>query len=69
MAILPEMVLQTIHGTREERISAAVALVMWFAAGAFVTSTFVDFVVPHLGNNLTSVAGGVLAALLALKFA
>ncbi len=48
MTIVLEMLRQIIHReTSQERVNAAATLVMWFSAGAFVTSTLTQQLIPH----------------------
>lgn len=69
MAIVHTMIGQLARGDREQRIQAAVTLVMWFAFGAFVTSTVTDYLVPALSYDAVSFAGGLVTALVGAKLA
>jgi hypothetical protein len=54
--------------TRPDRVSAAATLIMWFAAGAFVTSTLTLYT-PLLSHGLvTDVVGGIVTAAAVLLF-
>jgi len=51
---------------RQSRVETLATLVMWFAAGAFVTSTVAALFATHEPGQLIDLAGGSTAALGAL---
>ena len=70
MAIALGMIARIIHGeSRSERVEAAATLVMWFAAGAFATSTIASiFATPHEPSQLVDIAGGMSAVVAVVLF-
>jgi hypothetical protein len=69
MSIVWEMLAQLFHreSGRHSRVEAAATLVMWFAAGAFVTSTVAPvFGGPPEPSQLVDAAGGLTAAVMAI---
>lgn len=69
MTIAIKMVHQVIHGeTRQEQVNALATLIMWFSAGAFVTSTLAQYVIPHHSGTPADIIGGVLVAGAAAMF-
>jgi len=69
MTIAIRMLGQVIHGeTRQERVNAAATLVMWFSAGAFVTSTVTQYLIPHHAGTPADLIGGVAVVALAVIF-
>ncbi len=65
MAIVRNMFKQILVGNAEERITAITSLFMWFALGAFITSTITQYVIPALSNNATSAVVGIIVAVVA----
>lgn len=47
--------------TRKERVDAAAALVMWFSAGAFITSTLTSYLTYLPVGTTSDIVGGLLA--------
>jgi len=69
MTIAFQMLHQAVHGnTRQERVNAISTLVMWFSAGAFVTSTLAQYMLPHHSGTSTDLIGGALVAGIAAIF-
>ena len=52
------------HGPRDRRIHAITAFALWFAAGAYVTSTVLYYVSP-VGGMAAELVGGAVVALAA----
>jgi hypothetical protein len=53
---------------RHGRVEAFATFIMWFAAGAFVTSTIGPMLTSHEPGQLIDAAGGAAAAVAAIIF-
>jgi len=68
MAIAFKMIRSALHETeRHKRVEALATLVMWFAAGAFATSTLASSFTSYEGQ-LVGAAGGAIAAIVAIVY-
>lgn len=52
-------------GTPERRKRALMTFALWFVAGAYITSTFTNYVLPHEGFLFEALGGAAVASLVA----
>jgi hypothetical protein len=69
MAIALQMIDQVLHGkTPQIRVNAAATIVMWFSAGAFITSTLGQYVIPQHTGTPADLIGGIALVTAAVFF-